>query len=258
MPETDPLDSVAGRLAEARHVAVLTGAGVSAESGVATFRDPDGLWAKFSPQELASMDGFLANPQRVLEWYRHRREVIDGVEPNAGHRALAELQRWIPGVTVITQNVDRLHQRAGSRTVLEVHGNLVENRCSVCGDVDAGEPRTGDGPDGLPRCRQCDGLLRPNVVWFGEDLPEDVFGAAEEAASDADVFLSIGTSAEVYPAAGLPLLARRHGAFVVEINPNVTSLSQYVHHSIRMTSGTALPAIVERLVEFRQQSRQPS
>lgn len=258
MPEIDPFDTVAERLSEARHVAVLTGAGISAESGVATFRDPDGLWAKFSPQELASMDGFLANPQRVWEWYRYRREVIDGVEPNAGHRALAELQRWVPGITVITQNVDRLHQRAGSRTVLEVHGNLVESKCSVCGEAAADEPNAGDAAEGLPRCRHCDGLLRPNVVWFGEDLPEDVFREAEEAATDADVFLSIGTSAEVYPAAGLPLLARRHGAFVVEINPNVTSLSQYAHHSIRMTSGTALPAIVERLVEFRQQSRQPS
>lgn len=258
MPETDPLDTVAERLAEARHVAVLTGAGISAESGVATFRDPDGLWARFSPRELASMDGFLANPERVWEWYRYRREVIDGVEPNAGHRALAELQRWIPGVTVITQNVDRLHQRAGSRTVLEVHGNLVENKCSVCGEVDTREPRTRDGSGDLPRCHDCNGLLRPNVVWFGEDLPEDVFGEAEAAATDADVFLSIGTSAEVYPAAGLPLLARRHGAFLVEINPNVTSLSQYAHHSIRMTSGAALPAIVERLIEHRQQSRQPS
>lgn len=258
MPEIDTLDTVVERLAEARHVAVLTGAGISAESGVATFRDPDGLWARFSPQELASMDGFLANPQRVWEWYRHRREVIEGVEPNAGHRALAELQRWVPGVTVITQNVDRLHQRAGSYTVLEVHGNLVENRCSVCGEADAGEPQGGDAADDLPRCRHCNGLLRPNVVWFGEDLPEDVFREAEEAATDADVFLSVGTSAEVYPAAGLPLLARRHGAFVVEINPNGTSLSQYAHHSIRMTSGTALPAIVERLVEYRQQSRQPS
>ncbi len=223
------LQIVAQRLRDAERVAVLTGAGVSAESGVATFRDPDGLWARFSPQELASMDGFLANPERVREWYEYRLQVIDSVQPNAGHFALAKLEQQVPHFTLITQNVDRLHQRAGSKNVLEVHGNLVENRCNTCWWID-------DAHNHTLTCPKCGGMMRPNVVWFGENLPADVFKAAEDAARNCDVFLTIGTSAEVYPAAGLPYEARNFGAFVVEINPNRTEFTPYAHIALQLPS----------------------
>jgi NAD-dependent deacetylase len=223
------LQIVAQRLRDAERVAVLTGAGVSAESGVATFRDPDGLWARFSPQELASMDGFLANPERVREWYEYRLQVIDSVQPNVGHYALAKLEEQVPHFTLITQNVDRLHQRAGSKNVLEVHGNLVENRCNTCWWID-------DAHNHTLTCAQCGGMMRPNVVWFGENLPADVFKAAEDAARNCDVFLTIGTSAEVYPAAGLPYEARNFGAFVVEINPNRTEFTPYAHIALQLPS----------------------
>jgi NAD-dependent deacetylase len=235
------IDVVAERLRSAEHVAVLTGAGVSAESGVATFRDPDGLWARFSPQELASMNGFLSNPERVREWYEYRLQVIDSVQPNAGHVALAQLEAVTPKFTLITQNVDRLHQRAGSKNVLEVHGNLVENRCNVCWWIDDAHHHT-------QTCSQCGGMMRPNVVWFGEELPTEVFHAAEDAARTCDVFLTIGTSAEVYPAAGLPYEARNYGAFMVEINPNRTEFSPFAHVSIQLQSAVALPRLVELVV----------
>ena len=235
------LATCAERIRDAQRVAVLTGAGVSAESGVATFRDPDGLWARFSPQELASMDGFLANPERVREWYEYRLKVIDSVQPNAGHLALAKIESLVPEFTLITQNVDRLHQRAGSKNVLEVHGNLVENRCNTCWWID-------DAHHQALTCPNCGGMMRPNVVWFGENLPADVFKAAEDAARNCDVFLTIGTSAEVYPAAGLPYEARNFGAFVIEINPNRTEFTPYAHVAVQMPSAVALPEIARQLV----------
>lgn len=220
----------------ATSVAVLTGAGVSAESGIATFRDPDGLWAKFSPRELASMDGFLANPERVRQWYAYRKSVATTAMPNAGHYALAALERRTTGsFSLITQNVDRLHQRAGSRSVLEVHGNLIENRCNDCETI-----RTDD----VLICPHCSGAMRPNVVWFGEELPQDVFAAAEQAAMTCDVMIVAGTSAEVWPAAGLPYTAKRYGGVVVEVNPNRTELSIEAHHVLHGTSATILPLIV--------------
>ncbi len=234
---TDVLDIVRDLVAQASSIAVLTGAGVSAESGVATFRDPDGLWARFSPRELASMDGFLANPERVREWYDYRRQIIASVEPNDGHRALAALERRRgSSVTIVTQNVDRLHQRAGSVNVLEVHGNIIENRCNDCGRICLTDDIT---------CTHCGGMMRPNVVWFGEELPRDVFARAEQACRECDVMLVVGTSAEVYPAAGLPATAANYGAVVVEINPNPTALSQQAHHIVRAPSAVALPQILK-------------
>lgn len=230
------IDRVRELLRDATSVAVLTGAGVSAESGIATFRDPDGLWAKFSPRELASMDGFLANPERVREWYAHRKSIATSVEPNAGHYALAALEQCTKGTfTLITQNVDRLHQRAGSVNVLEVHGNLIENRCNDCDQI-----RTDD----LLTCPMCQGAMRPNVVWFGEELPQDVFAAAEQAAMTCDVMIVAGTSAEVYPAAGLPYTAKRYGGVVVEVNPNRTELSNEAQYVLNGTSAHILPQLV--------------
>jgi NAD-dependent deacetylase len=244
VPATIPSELI-DRLTRAARVTVLTGAGVSAESGVQTFRDKDGLWQQLSPQELASIDGFLRNPKRVWEWYQHRRRILHAVEPNPGHFALTELQRLLPKLTIITQNVDRLHQRAGSAAVVELHGNLEENFCAQCRapypyDIDVNESE-------LPCCEECGGLIRPAVVWFGEMLPAEAIEEAERASSTCDVFLSIGTSAEVYPAAALPLLAKREGAFLVEINPEPTSQTPAADCVLRGPSGYVLPLIVESL-----------
>jgi NAD-dependent deacetylase len=245
---TQLLQTIAERLSTARSVAVLTGAGVSAESGVATFRDPDGLWSRFKPQELASMDGFLSNPNLVWQWYQARREVLERVQPNAGHHALAELQTLVEHrggrFTLATQNVDRLHHRAGSRDVLELHGNIVENYCHRCHTPHEYVYADNPSQQEPPRCAACGGMIRPAVVWFGEMLPADTFAAAEQAAETCEVYFSIGTSAEVYPAAGLPLEAKRRGAFVVEINPHPTSITRFMDASIHAPSGEALPAIV--------------
>jgi NAD-dependent deacetylase len=238
-------------LREAQRVAVLTGAGISAESGVATFRDPDGLWAKFRPEELASMDGFLKNPTLVWEWYQARREVIDRVKPNPGHVALAQMQDFYEqrgaSFTLITQNVDRLHQSAGSRSVLELHGNIIENYCSRCKEPHEYAYAANPAQKEPPRCSYCGGMIRPAVVWFGEMLPVDVLEAAAAAASACDVMFSIGTSAEVYPAAGLPLEAKRNGALFIEVNPNETALSRYADVKIAAPSGEALPVLFQAM-----------
>lgn len=232
-------DLLVQKLAAARRVAVLTGAGMSAESGVPTFRDPDGLWARFRPEELASMDAFLANPELVQGWYGHRREVVDHVSPNAGHHALVELEGLVPQFALITQNVDNLHHVAGSSHPIELHGNLTRNYCMECRRpaVD-GELKSG-------HCPVCGGLIRPDVVWFGELLPEGAMEAAHVAAVYADVFLSIGTSAVVYPAAGLPLEARRHGAYCAEFNVARSAVADEMDEVVLGPCGRTLPLLVE-------------
>ena len=240
-------DNLLQTLIEARSIAVLTGAGISAESGVATFRDPNGLWAKFRPEELASMDGFLKNPNRVWEWYEARRDVIDRVQPNAGHTALVQMQDWCEQqgkrFTLITQNVDRLHQQAGSRDVIELHGNIIENYCSRCTKPHEYRHSAETAVKEPPRCTYCGGMIRPAVVWFGEMLPPLALEAAQEAAQTCNVFFSIGTSAEVYPAAGLPIEAKRAGALFIEVNPNQTAITRFADVSISAPSGEALPAL---------------
>ncbi len=226
------------RLAKAQKVVVLTGAGISAESGVPTFRSPDGIWSKFKPEELANMEAFLRNPKLVWEWYQYRRRLIEEVQPNPGHLTLVAMEAFFPYFSLFTQNVDGLHHKAGSRCVYELHGNIMRNRCSRC------EKRfmhsEGDMTEGLSRC-SCGGLLRPDVVWFGEMLPEDVLSKAYEDAQSADVFFSIGTSAVVYPAAHLPILAAESGAFVIEINTETTAISNMVHITLFGKSGEILP-----------------
>ncbi len=194
------------KLAAADKVVVLTGAGVSAESGIKTFRDPDGLWSKMNPAELASPQGFMKNPTLVWEWYRHRREIINSVKPNPGHYAIAEMEKMFKNFALFTQNVDRLHQAAGSKKVFELHGNIIDNHCFRCEAPFKGETNLPDKQ--LPKCPECGGQIRPSVVWFGENLPADVLDAASDYAKDAEVFLTVGTSAEVYPAANIPLLAK--------------------------------------------------
>jgi NAD-dependent deacetylase len=226
----------------ARHIAVLTGAGMSAESGVPTFRDAQtGLWAQFDPQQLATEEAFRANPSRVWDWYAFRREMIAKVEPNAGHRALAAFAHRHPGrLTLITQNVDGLHQRAGSPGVLALHGNIFEDKWldapKACCNADAaaaGSP---------PYCDRCGNMLRPDVVWFGEALPLQALAAAEEAAAACDLMLVVGTSGVVYPAAGL---ARTAAGKVVIINPEPTELDDAADAVLRGKAAQLLPQLLE-------------
>lgn len=221
-------------------IAVLTGAGISAESGVPTFRGPGGLWRTFRAEELATPQAFRRDPVLVWEWYDWRRSVIAGCRPNAAHEVLAEMERRVADLTLITQNVDGLHHRAGSRTVVELHGNIWRMRCTrECRP--AWDDQAVPLPELPPRCPDCGALARPDVVWFGESLPGEALEAAVQAAQRCRVMLVIGTSALVQPAAGLPLLALRHGARLIEINPVPTMLSDAVHEAIREPAAVGLP-----------------
>ncbi|NTW02677.1 MAG: NAD-dependent deacylase [Oscillochloris sp.] len=231
-------------LQRTRHVAVLTGAGVSAESGIPTFRDAQhGLWERFRPEDLASPAGFRRNPKLVWDWYAARRAQVAQVAPNPGHLALAELERRVPRVTLITQNVDGLHQRAGSSTVIEIHGNIARVTCSAEGTVVAQWEESSD--ELPPRCPNCGAFLRPDVVWFGELLPADALAASWEAARSCDLFLSVGTSGMVEPAASLPRAAMQAGATVVVINLDVTTASRPPLYTINARSGELLPALLQ-------------
>ncbi|MBK8901605.1 MAG: NAD-dependent deacylase [Anaerolineaceae bacterium] len=229
----------------ARHVAVLTGAGISAESGVPTFREAQtGLWARYSPEELATPQAFQRNPQLVWEWYAWRRELVSRAEPNLGHVALAELAGLVPQFTLITQNVDGLHQRAGSPNVICLHGNIQETKCFAREHVLDNWPESEAVP---PTCPTCGSLLRPNVVWFGENLPAAALQTAVAAAESCDVFLTIGTSALVQPAASLPLRAVERGATLVEVNPQATPLTRFADFALAGAAGEVLPVLVSRL-----------
>jgi NAD-dependent deacetylase len=234
----DPIAQARELLKKAQRIAVLTGAGISAESGIPTFRGAGGLWKNFRPEQLATPEAFQHDPAMVWEWYQWRRELIAKAEPNAGHRALVALEQRTPHFTLITQNVDGLHDRAGSRNPLKVHGDIWINRCQVCSQEVAELPA---GP--LYRC-SCGGLLRPGVVWFGEGLPPGVWMEAERSASQAEVMLVVGTSAQVYPAAGLVPYAQRNGAAVIEVNLEATPFSDSIDVSLRGPSGELLPQIV--------------
>jgi len=230
------------KLKSSQCTAALTGAGISAESGVPTFRGKDGIWKKMKPQELASIEGFMKNPELVWEWYKMRREIISNVECNPGHKALARMEDFIPEFWLITQNVDDLHNKAGSRNVLELHGNILRNKCIKCQKIYT--ETDFDASSALPRC-SCGGLLRPDVVWFGEMLPAEILHSAFYASKKCDVFLSIGTSAQVQPAASLPVLAKDSGAYVVEINKERTPISDYVDEVITGQSGEILPDLIK-------------
>ena len=228
-------------LVDAKAIAVLTGAGTSAESGIPTFRDAGGLWKNFRAEDLATPQAFARDPKFVWEWYDWRRGLIAKAEPNAGHRALAELEHRTPTFTLITQNVDGLHDRAGSTRILKVHGDIWTLRCTLCGR-ERHDPRPSI-PELPPHC-MCGGLERPGVVWFGENLPPEVWTQAEQAASAVEVFLVVGTSALVYPAAGLVHLAKASGAKVVEVNPAETPVSGMVDFSWRAPAAEALPLVI--------------
>lgn len=240
----DDLGRASSLLARARRIAVLTGAGVSAESGIPTFRGLGGLWNGRDPMSLATPQAFTADPALVWEFYNWRRDLVAKAEPNPAHRALAALANRPVLVTLITQNVDRLHQRAGSRGVLELHGNLFDVRCTRCART---LDRTGDTLPHLPRCDDCGALLRPAVVWFGEGLPIDVWHAAESAVRAAECVIVAGTSAVVFPAAGLIETAKAAGAAVIEVNLEPTPYSNLVDVALQGKAGDILTALVERL-----------
>ena len=239
-------DQLLERLRRASHVAILTGAGVSAESGLPTFRDAlTGLWANHRPEDLATPEAFERNPGMVWDWYRMRREAALKAEPNAAHHALARLEELVPRVTLITQNVDGLHRRAGSRTVIELHGDITRVRCSLEGVIaeEWDEPRPGGEP---PRCIGCGSYLRPAVVWFGEALPEKALRRAWAAAYECDLFLAVGTSNLVEPAASLPWLAAAQGAVVVVVNTTMDGQRSGVGiHQLTGAAGQVLPRLVE-------------
>jgi len=241
-------DSVAiQRLKQAKKLVVLTGAGISAESGIPTFRGEEGLWKKLSPEELASFEAFLKNTGIVSEWYQHRRDIIHNTEPNPGHFALTELQELAPNFDLITQNVDGLHQRAGSRDVIELHGNIMENYCINC-NLQYSQEEFDDiyrhNPNHVPYC-YCGGLIRPNVVWFGEALPEESIEKAYQASIQSDVFLSIGTSAQVSPASNLPRVAKQNNSYIIEINTTSTAISDIVDIHLEGLAGEILPMVVD-------------
>lgn len=224
-------------------LAALTGAGVSQESGLRTFRDAqEGLWAQYNPHDLASPEAFEKDPKLVWDWYSWRREAVKGVRPNSGHYALVEIEEKIPQFTLITQNVDGLHRMAGSRNVFELHGNIQRVRCSECGKFSKDWE---DDLENVPQCKSCGGLLRPDVVWFGESLPLDQLEGAVEAARTCDVFFSIGTSGVVQPAASLAHAARVQGTVIVEINAEQTSLTEKADYFFQGKSGEILPELVQ-------------
>jgi NAD-dependent deacetylase len=241
---------LAARLRAAKAVVVLTGAGVSAESGLRTFRggekDMGSLWKDFDPMTLATPEAFEADPEMVSRWYDWRRLGCLAAEPNAGHKALAELENAKEHFTLLTQNVDRLHQRAGSVNVVELHGTIMEWRCTLTGRK---VPLGPEAMNEFPMRSQWGGLLRPEVVWFGEMLPEEAVLAAQEAVANCEVFLSVGTSSVVFPAAGFVHEARHRGAFTAEVNAEETVISSMVDVSLRGKSGEVLPRVLKMMKE---------
>jgi NAD-dependent deacetylase len=227
-------------------IAVLSGAGMSAESGIPTFRDAmTGLWSRFDPTQLASEEGFRADPQRVWDWYAQRRAGVRAAEPNAGHRALADFARRHPGVlTVITQNVDDLHQRAGNADAIRLHGDILQDRWLERCRIGCGRSPASAAAGRPPRCADCGNPVRPGVVWFGELLPEGAMAAAERAVRACRVLLVVGTSGAVWPAAGLAATAREAGAAVVIVNPHASEIDGQAHHVLRGTAATTLPALL--------------
>lgn len=233
--------SLIDSLRKSESIVFFTGAGISSESGIPTFRGKDGIWNKLRPEELANFDAFMRNPEMVWEWYNHRKKIIHDARPNAAHLTIAEMQNHFKNVTVVTQNIDNFHRRAGSSNIFELHGNIERNFCINCKKYYNEEL---DFSAGVPKC-DCGGLIRPDVVWFGEYLPEDQFLGGEKAAINSDVFFVVGTSAVVYPAAGLVYTAKQSGSTIVEINIEETPLSSIANYSFFGKAGEILPRILE-------------
>jgi len=232
-------DLIADHLRSAKKIVFVTGAGISQESGIPTFRGKDGLWRNYDPMKLATIDAFYDNPKLVWEWYNERRRNIFAAEPNLGHKAIAELEEFVK-VVVLTQNIDGLHQKGGSSSVLELHGSIIKIKCTVCDFKDEIFTEYSNLP---PLCK-CGNILRPDVVWFGEGLPQDVWQKAIIHANSCDVMVIAGTSLVVSPANTLPIYAKQNNAMLVEVNPEETIMTSDMDSSIRSTSAVALPELV--------------
>lgn len=236
----DIVDSIA----RAKKISVLTGAGVSAESGIPTFRGAGGMWEKYDIWKLATVRGFEENPQLVWEWYQHRQAEVIRAKPNAAHETIAEMERYFDVFTVVTQNIDGMHARAGSRNIVELHGNIWRMRCvrdSTVMDLTAPVKE-------IPPLCQCGSLMRPDVVWFGEQLPEEAIERASKAAVESDVMFVIGTSAQVYPAAALPVLTHHSGGKVIEVNLEPTSVTDFADASFFAPAGSVMPVVWRAVV----------
>lgn len=229
------------RILNARSVAVLTGAGISAASGVPTFRGKNGLWKNFRPEELANFSAFQNNPLLVWEWYLWRRDLITKVKPNAAHYALVDLEKISKDFSLITQNVDNLHNLAGSQNIIELHGNIMRNKCSQCNRP---YPKEINLEKGVPNCNECGGTIRPDVVWFGEFLPQDAIHNAYNIAHNSEIFIIIGTSGVVEPAASLPLIAKQNRALLIEINPEQTPITAISDLFFQDSADKVLPRII--------------
>jgi len=242
-PKKNDYELIAEKFIASELTVILTGAGVSAESGVPTFRDSlTGLWEKYDPMQLATAEAFRSQPEIVWKWYRHRRDLALQVTPNPGHHAIRQLEDMARDFLLITQNVDNLHQRAGSRSIVEIHGNIMRyrcfNDCVVLEDTDRQQPF---------KCEMCGDWIRPDVVWFGEPIPEKSLTDSISSAERCDLFITIGTSGVVQPAASLPAVAKRSGAFVVEINLQPTPVTPMADLFIEGKSGQILPVLVEKI-----------
>ena len=237
-------DSIAGKIYDFKKIVLVTGAGISQESGIPTFRGNDGLWRNYDPMKLATIDAFYDDPKLVWEWYNDRRKNILSAQPNNGHKAIAELEKYAD-VVVLTQNIDGLHQRAGSSRVLELHGSIIKIKCTVC---DYNEEIKSEISSVPPICK-CGNILRPDVVWFGEGLPQDTWQEAMMHASQCDLMIIAGTSLVVSPANTLPLYAKQNDAFLLEINPEKTEMSSEMNLTIRNSSAITLPNLVSLFKE---------
>ena len=237
-------ESVADELKSAKKIVFVTGAGISQESGIPTFRGKEGLWRKYDPMKLATIDAFYDDPKLVWEWYEDRRKNILGVQPNSGHKAIAELEKF-KDVVVLTQNIDGLHQRAGSTNVKELHGSIIRIKCTVCDFQDEITTSFNQLP---PQCK-CGNILRPDVVWFGEPLPQDVWQQAITYANSCDVMVIAGTSLVVSPANTLPVYAKQNNATLIEVNPEKTVMSEEMNLSIKATSANVLPNLLSVIKE---------
>ncbi|TBR25024.1 MAG: NAD-dependent deacylase [Candidatus Nitrosotenuis sp.] len=235
-------EAVSGQIRKAKKIVFVTGAGISQESGIPTFRGKDGYWRKHDPMRLATIDAFYQNPKLVWEWYEDRRKNILAAHPNRGHVAISDLAKYMD-VVVLTQNIDGLHQRAGSKQVFELHGSIIRIKCTVCDFKDDIMDSFGELP---PKCK-CGEILRPDVVWFGEALPQDIWYDAINHAKNCDVMIIAGTSLAVSPANTLPVFAKQNGAMLIEINPEQTVMSEDMDFSLRETSANALPHLISLL-----------
>lgn len=235
-------ETISDQLKKAKNIVFVTGAGISQESGIPTFRGKDGLWRKYDPMTLATIDAFYQNPKLVWEWYEERRQNILKANPNPGHIAIAEFEKY-KNVTVLTQNIDGLHQRAGSTNVYELHGSIITIKCTVCNFKDT----TTFSFLSLPPLCKCGNMLRPDVVWFGEALPQNIWNTAMEKSSSCDAMIVVGTSLAVSPANLLPVYAKENGALMIEVNPDQTPMSTTMDLSLRSSAAKTLPELVSIL-----------